>query len=125
MKEKMKLALLTLVALGAWAIGSTQAEAKTVDLLNVSYDPTREFYQNYNPVFAAYWKKQTGNDLTISQSHGASGKQARSVIDGLGADVVTLATAQDIDATATATRISTRVNPFGWRGAGEAIMGWG
>ncbi|HEY0257196.1 MAG TPA: sulfate ABC transporter substrate-binding protein [Candidatus Methylacidiphilales bacterium] len=100
MKQKIKLALLTLVALGAWAISSPAAKAKTIALLNVSYDPTRELYQNYNTVFAAYWKKQTGDDVTINQSHGGSGKQARSVIDGLGADVVTLATAQDIDAIA-------------------------
>jgi sulfate/thiosulfate transport system substrate-binding protein len=69
-----------------------------VELLNVSYDPTREFYQEYNPAFAKYWKEKTGETVTIKQSHGGSGKQARSVIDGLNADVVTLALAYDIDA---------------------------
>ena len=71
-----------------------------VSLLNVSYDPTREFYQAYNEAFAAHWKKETGEDLTIEASHGGSGKQARAVIDGLEADVVTLALAYDIDAIA-------------------------
>ena len=68
------------------------------ELLNVSYDPTRELYKDYNEVFAAHWKKTTGEDVTISQSHGGSGKQARAVIDGLGADVVTLALEADINA---------------------------
>jgi sulfate/thiosulfate-binding protein len=67
-------------------------------LLNVSYDPTRELYQQYNAAFAKYWKAQTGETVNIKQSHGGSGKQARSVIDGLDADVVTLALAYDIDA---------------------------
>lgn len=71
-------------------------------LLNVSYDPTREFYQDFNAVFAAYWQKTTGQTLEVRQSHGGSGKQARSVIDGLDADVVTLALAYDIDAIAAA-----------------------
>ena len=66
-------------------------------LLNVSYDPTRELYQDFNKQFAGYWKNKTGQDVTIRQSHGGSGKQARSVIDGLEADVVTLALAYDID----------------------------
>jgi sulfate/thiosulfate-binding protein len=74
--------------------------AAQVTLLNVSYDPTREFYADYNRAFAAHWKAQTGDDVTINQSHGGSGKQARSVIDGLPADVVTLALAYDIDAIA-------------------------
>jgi sulfate transport system substrate-binding protein len=69
-------------------------------LLNVSYDPTRELYQDFNQAFAAWWKAQGGGTLTINQSHGGSGKQARSVIDGLEADVVTLALAYDIDAIA-------------------------
>lgn len=72
--------------------------AKTIELLNVSYDPTRELYEEYNAAFAKYWKAKTGDDVTIKQSHGGSGKQARSVIDGLPADVVTLALAADIDA---------------------------
>jgi sulfate/thiosulfate transport system substrate-binding protein len=71
--------------------------AKPVNLLNVSYDPTRELYQDFNRQFASYWKGKTGQDVKIRQSHGGSGKQARSVIDGLDADVVTLALAYDID----------------------------
>jgi len=69
-----------------------------VELLNVSYDPTRELYQEFNPAFSKYWKEKTGETVTIKQSHGGAGKQARSVIDGLQADVVTLALAYDIDA---------------------------
>ncbi len=74
-----------------------QAAPKAATLLNVSYDPTRELYQDINQQFAAYWKGKTGQELKIRQSHGGSGKQARSVIDGLEADVVTLALAYDID----------------------------
>ena len=70
-------------------------------LLNASYDPTRELYEDYNKAFAAYWKSKTGDDVKVNQSHGGSAKQARSVIDGLDADVVTLALAYDIDALAT------------------------
>src|SRR5690606_23522927 len=73
--------------------GSLQA----AELLNVSYDPTRELYQDYNAKFAEYWKEKTGENVTIKQSHGGAGKQARAVIDGLEADVVTLALAYDID----------------------------
>jgi sulfate/thiosulfate-binding protein len=81
------------------ALGSTPALAQqAVKLLNVSYDPTRELYVDFNASFAKYWKAKTGQDVTISQSHGGSGKQARSVIDGLDADVVTLGLAGDIDA---------------------------
>ena len=69
-----------------------------VTLLNVSYDPTRELYQDYNAAFAKYWKNRNNEVVTIKQSHGGSGKQARSVIDGLEADVVTLALAYDVDA---------------------------
>jgi sulfate transport system substrate-binding protein len=93
----------TLTALGAPLLGSllglgaSAAHAKDVSLLNVSYDPTRELYQDINKAFAAQWKAKTGDSLTIKQSHGGSGKQARSVIDGLEADVVTLALAYDID----------------------------
>jgi sulfate transport system substrate-binding protein len=76
---------------------SGQASNKPVTLLNVSYDPTREFYEDLNRQFATYWKGKTGQDVKIRQSHGGSGKQARSVIDGLEADVVTLALAYDID----------------------------
>lgn len=85
---------------GTLALAVSSAQAAEVSLLNVSYDPTRELYQDFNQVFAKYWKAQTGNELKIKQSHGGSGKQARSVIDGLGADVVTLALAYDIDAIA-------------------------
>lgn len=79
---------------------SAPAWAKSVTLLNVSYDPTRELYEDYNKVFSRYWKDKTGEDVVINQSHGGSGKQARAVIDGLEADVVTLALAYDIDAIA-------------------------
>src|SRR5689334_3548899 len=72
------------------------ATAQTV-LLNVSYDPTREFYQQYDAAFVKYWKTKTGQDVKVNQSHGGSGAQARAVIDGLPADVVTLALAYDID----------------------------
>jgi sulfate/thiosulfate-binding protein len=82
----------------SWA--GPQAHAASVTLLNVSYDPTRELYVDYNAAFSKYWKAKTGDDLKINQSHGGSGKQARSVIDGLPADVVTLALAADIDAVA-------------------------
>jgi sulfate transport system substrate-binding protein len=76
------------------------ATAETVTLLNVSYDPTRELYQDFNAAFAKKYKAETGKDVTVKQSHGGSGKQARAVIDGLDADVVTLALAYDIDAVA-------------------------
>ena len=81
------------------ALGATAVRAETT-LLNVSYDPTRELYDDYNKVFAQYWKQKTGKDVSVRQSHGGSGKQARTVIDGLPADVVTLALAYDIDAIA-------------------------
>ncbi|MBN2063329.1 MAG: sulfate ABC transporter substrate-binding protein [Sedimentisphaerales bacterium] len=74
-----------------------QSEADSLELLNVSYDPTRELYQDYNKVFAQHWLAKTGQNITINQSHGGAGKQARAVIDGLKADVVTLALAYDID----------------------------
>ncbi len=78
--------------------GSWTAAAATVTILNVSYDPTRELYEEFNKAFAAYWKGRTGDVVTVNQSHGGSGKQARAVIDGLQADVVTLALSADIDA---------------------------
>ena len=81
------------------ALGASAVRAETT-LLNVSYDPTRELYDDYNKVFVQYWKQKTGKDVSIRQSHGGSGKQARTVIDGLPADVVTLALAYDIDAIA-------------------------
>ena len=77
--------------------GPADAQAKTITLLNVSYDPTRELYKDINTAFASFWKGKTGEVLDIKQSHGGSGKQARAVIDGLQADVVTLALAGDID----------------------------
>jgi sulfate transport system substrate-binding protein len=82
------------------AAGFGQAGQGSVTLLNVSYDPTRELYQDYNAAFSKYWKAKTGVEVTVKQSHGGSGKQARAVIDGLQADVVTLALAYDIDAIA-------------------------
>ncbi len=101
--------LLLAAGLGAFAPG---ARAETVNLLNVSYDPTREFYQEYNAAFAAHWKARTGDTVRVRQSHGGSGKQARSVIDGLPADVVTLALAHDIDAIAARGRSL----PANWQG---------
>jgi sulfate transport system substrate-binding protein len=90
MKKILYSTLTILVAL------ATAAHAQ-VKLLNVSYDPTREFYQEYNKLFAAHYKTSTGKDIKIEQSHGGSGKQARAVLDGLGADVVTLALGYDVD----------------------------
>ncbi|MFI5315220.1 MAG: sulfate ABC transporter substrate-binding protein [Myxococcota bacterium] len=95
----MKITRITLpavaAALLALANGSARADA---ELLNVSYDPTRELYADYNALFAKHWQETHGEAITISQSHGGSGKQARAVIDGLGADVVTLALAGDVSA---------------------------
>jgi sulfate transport system substrate-binding protein len=91
--------LKTLVVTALVAVsGLAAAQTAPVTLLNVSYDPTRELYAEFNAAFAKHWKAQTGQDVTIKQSHGGSGKQARSVIDGIDADVVTLALAGDIDA---------------------------
>jgi sulfate/thiosulfate-binding protein len=91
---------ITFATLLATLIVAQPATAKEVNLLNVSYDPTRELYQDFNAAFAKYWKAKTGDDVKVNQSHGGSGKQARAVIDGLDADVVTLALAYDIDAIA-------------------------
>jgi sulfate transport system substrate-binding protein len=88
------------LVLAAMTAATALTLAKDVTLLNVSYDPTRELYQEYNTAFAKYWKGKTGDNVTVKASHGGSGKQARSVIDGLEADVVTLALAYDIDAIA-------------------------
>jgi sulfate transport system substrate-binding protein len=93
----MKTLAFTLLLAGAAAPLAMQDVPKPVTLLNVSYDPTRELYEDFNKQFASYWKEKTGQEVTIRQSHGGSGKQARSVIDGLEADVVTLALAYDID----------------------------
>jgi sulfate transport system substrate-binding protein len=102
----LKLLTLTLVAAILISFSGTASLAQT-QLLNVSYDPTRELYQEFNKAFIEHWKSQTGESLEIQQSHGGSGKQARAVIDGLEADVVTLALAGDIDAVAKSGQIST------------------
>jgi sulfate/thiosulfate-binding protein len=93
------------------ALAAPLAHAKEVTLLNASYDPTRELYAEYNAAFAKYWKGKTGEDVTVKQSHGGSGKQARTVIDGLPADVVTLALAGDVDAIAT----NGKLLPVNWQ----------
>ena len=94
----MKKNLLTLLAAAVIGLSAlTESQAAEINLLNVSYDPTRELYKEYNEVFAKYWKTKTGDTVTVNQSHGGSGKQARAVLDGLEADVVTLALAFDID----------------------------
>jgi sulfate/thiosulfate-binding protein len=97
MKTLMKMVALGLATIAVFGA----AHAKDIEILNVSYDPTRELYADYNKVFAAYWEKKTGDKVTIKQSHGGSGAQARAVIDGLQADVVTLALAADVDALVT------------------------
>jgi len=101
---------LSRLAFLAFAAAPLAAQAQ-VSLLNVSYDPTRELYQDYNAAFAKFWQAKTGEKVAIKQSHGGSGRQARSVIDGLDADVVTLALAYDVDA------ISERgkLLPAGWQ----------
>ena len=96
--RRLLLAIASAVFIGG---AGTAGQAADVTLLNVSYDPTRELYVDFNKAFAEYWKKKTGDNVTVRQSHGGSGRQARSVIDGLAADVVTLALAGDIDAIAT------------------------
>lgn len=88
---------LTLPLVIAACVAASAAYARPAELLNASYDPTRAFYADYNRLFIRHWKKETGEEITVSQSHGGSGKQARSVIEGLRADVVTLALAYDID----------------------------
>ncbi len=93
---RFRIRWLVILALGVST--ATAFAQQTVTLLNVSYDPTREFYQEYNTAFAKHWKAKTGEEVTINQSHGGSSKQARAVIDGLEADVVTLALAYDVDA---------------------------
>ncbi len=89
--------LASIAGCGQTSQTTTSEAPKPVSLLNVSYDPTRELYQEYNAAFTKYWKEKTGQDVTIEQSHGGSGSQARTVIDGNQADVVTLALAYDID----------------------------
>ncbi len=85
--------------------GVNAALTTGIKLFNVSYDPTRELYEQYNKAFSAHWKQQTGDNVVIRQSHGGSGKQATSVINGIEADVVTLALAYDVDAIAERGRI--------------------
>ncbi len=101
LRNIISLGLTSLFVLGAFTgcgeKSNAESEAKkTVEITNVSYDPTRELYEAYNKEFAKYWKEKTGQDVNITQSHGGSGKQARSVIEGNEADVVTLALAHDI-----------------------------
>jgi sulfate/thiosulfate transport system substrate-binding protein len=103
--------LVQTLALAAIAFAGSAAAAD-ITLLNVSYDPTREFYREFNERFAAHWQQKTGDSVTVQVSHGGSGKQARSVIDGLRADVVTLALSGDIDAIAT----NARLLPPDWQG---------
>ena len=103
MQSFRSLTLIPVAALGLALVScspgaaSSNADGEAVEILNVSYDPTRELYEAINPMFARQWKQETGQDLTINMSHGGAGKQARAVIDGLDADVVTLALAYDID----------------------------
>jgi sulfate transport system substrate-binding protein len=107
--------ILTLRALAGLALAlsvAVPAAAAEVTLLNVSYDPTRELYTEYNAAFAKHWQATTGEAVTVQQSHGGSGKQARAVIDGLEADVVTLALAGDIDAIAEKSKLV----PADWQG---------
>jgi sulfate transport system substrate-binding protein len=104
--SKTKLSVALAAGVVATGLGFNQvvkpvlAAPASVTLLNVSYDPTRELYQDFNKSFATYWQRKTGQRVTIRQSHGGSGKQARAVIDGLEADVVTLALGYDVDAIA-------------------------
>jgi len=101
MREQMKVSVfrfLVVLALCVTVMFAGASAQQRVTLMNVSYDPTRELYQDYNAAFVRYWKAKTGQDVVVNQSHGGSGKQARAVIDGLPADVVTLGLAYDIDA---------------------------
>ena len=96
--HRARFLLVVLLLVSASGCEKQSVDQKHVELLNVSYDPTRELYADFNPAFSKHYKDATGVEVTIKQSHGGSGKQARSVIDGLEADVVTLALAADIDA---------------------------
>jgi sulfate transport system substrate-binding protein len=98
MRIKWIIAAVLVVVAIAVATAYRSSATGDVAILNVSYDPTREFYQEYNAAFARNWKRRTGENVTVKQSHAGSGKQARAVMDGLEADVVTLALAYDIDA---------------------------
>src|SRR5882672_4933831 len=97
-EQLMKKGVFVLFGLLLTLLVPAWGQSGTANLLNVSYDPTRELYQDFNQAFAKYWKAKTGQTVTVEQSHGGSSKQARAVIDGLQADVVTLALAYDIDA---------------------------
>lgn len=101
---------IAILVLGLGLTASVAHSAETINFLNVSYDPTRELYQEYNAAFGKYWEGKTGQKIKFQQSHGGSGKQARSVIDGLEADVVTLALAYDVDAIAKA-----KLLPLNWQ----------
>jgi len=102
---KLTLRRIATAAVAAIVLAAPAARAADVTLLNVSYDPTRELYDDYNKAFAKHWAAKTGKKVSVRQSHGGSGKQARTVIDGLQADVVTLALAGDIDALVTQGRL--------------------
>jgi sulfate/thiosulfate-binding protein len=97
---RLRIASLVTLTLALFCACLSAQAAGPVELLNVSYDPTRELYEAFDKSFAADWKARTGQDVVIHQSHDGSGKQARAVIDGLDADVVTLALAYDVDAVA-------------------------
>src|ERR1700680_3237940 len=99
------------VTLLASCQGRSESNATRVTLLNVSYDPTRELYVDFNAAFARYWKAKTGQEVRVDQSHGGSGRRPRSVIDGRAADVVTLALASDIDAIASTAKLL----PLNWQ----------
>ena len=99
MKNKLSFRSL-FILLATLGLGPAALLARDITLLNVSYDPTRELYEDFNKAFAKHWESKTGDKVSIKQSHGGSGKQARGVIDGLQADVVTLALAYDVDALA-------------------------
>jgi sulfate/thiosulfate-binding protein len=111
MRFSQRFARAGLVSAAAMLLGGSLAQAANVSLLNVSYDPTRELYVDYNAEFARYWKAKTGDDVRVNQSHGGSGKQARAVIDGLPADVVTLGLAGDVDQVA----IRGKLLPLNWQ----------
>ena len=111
--RKLLISTVAATAIFAGVTAANKAKAADVpELLNVSYDPTRELYEDYNKLFVTHWKQKTGKDIKITQSHGGSGKQARAVIDGLQADVVTLALAYDIDAIAE----KSKSIPLDWQG---------
>jgi len=109
---KIQATIKRLTILAATAGLAVSVSAKEIKLLNVSYDPTRELYVEFNAAFAKHWKEKTGDTVTIQQSHGGSSKQARAVIDGLSADVVTLALAFDVDAIAEKAKLL----PSDWQG---------